>query len=412
MCRNPTYIPNQIIRSLSPFHNWSYISNGTESFNIYHNEYLHICKSILLHSAYLDNTEDYLSDFFIYDTRGFKLPLFFAAPCRRCEECQLSYKSDIINRCIMEYASHPFKPIFFTLTYKDKFLPDRGVSKSDISKFINRLHIELRRVFNFSKVRHLIVSEYGTNPEYTLRPHYHGLLFGIDLDFNDRDNYFKFKKCLETAWSSDSELMGIIDFSVARSSIQTIRYATKYLLKQSKQIIKPGSYATFVSMPHVGGCLGTDYFITHWKEIILSVYNNTFLSVNTPDGVFKVSVPYIFKRKINLSFYSYLRSDDIKDIARLSFCDLHLYIDEFSDDELSIIHYFRTYVKKVPEVYEHPLMIKFLIKKVKTIFRSFTYSIFASVIHDIRIRVLNRKSIRYKLNVSYERELLQVDQTH
>lgn len=93
-------------------------------------------------------------------------------PCGQCFGCRTKRKGAWAIRNVHESKLHPFS-LFGTFTYDDEHLPpDGGLRYSDVQAAFHRLrrHVPPFRYFN--------VGEYG---ETTLRPHYHGLLYGLDL---------------------------------------------------------------------------------------------------------------------------------------------------------------------------------------------------------------------------------------
>lgn len=113
---------------------------------------------------------------------------FVTIPCSRCIGCRLEYSRQWANRCMLELQYHK-SSYFVTLTYNEHFVPrsyygnsDTGealpsltLRKTDFQKFMKRL----RKAFPDQLIRFFMCGEYG--PE-TFRPHYHVILFGLELD--------------------------------------------------------------------------------------------------------------------------------------------------------------------------------------------------------------------------------------
>ena len=92
--------------------------------------------------------------------------------CGRCIGCRKEYARQWAMRCLHE-ASLFDENSFVTLTYDDKHLPAGGtLVKRDVQLFLKRL----RRKFSDRTIRYFFSGEYGGD---TLRPHYHGCLFGF-----------------------------------------------------------------------------------------------------------------------------------------------------------------------------------------------------------------------------------------
>jgi len=123
-------------------------------------------------------------------------------------------------RCLAEASQHTHN-WFLTLTYSDDFLPPHGsLRHRDWQLFAKRLR---RRLGPF---RYLMCGEYG---EHTQRPHYHALLFGLDIPdadrFSVRREHPVFRsKLLSEAWGLGLSELGTVTASSAR-------YCASYVLK-------------------------------------------------------------------------------------------------------------------------------------------------------------------------------------
>lgn len=195
--------------------------------------------------------------YYVYNpTTGEVHPLVFFAPCSHCSECVVSKYSELAARLQFEALSHDsnIPVIFFTLTYDNAHLPKNGVQRAHITDFVNKLHIYLKRVGINSDFRHFIVSEYGTDPRYTRRPHYHGLIFGLDL--RNYGHVKLFNKIIHRCWKRCTYKN--LKWEFARSNHALSRYVCKYIVKQriNTNCVPPGKNPNFYSSPRVGGGLG------------------------------------------------------------------------------------------------------------------------------------------------------------
>ena len=116
---------------------------------------------------------------------------FVDIPCGQCIECRLAYSRDWATRMMLEAQYHEFS-YFLTLTYDDQHVPpsfypdpDTGeaipamtLKKKDMQDFIKRLRRRLEYAGK-PQIRFYGCGEYGTT---THRPHYHIVIFGLDLD--------------------------------------------------------------------------------------------------------------------------------------------------------------------------------------------------------------------------------------
>ena len=155
-----------------------------------------------------------------------------AVPCGKCAACLRSRRNGWIARLSSE-AFTSKASTFITLTYDDSHLPDGNkVCKSDVQDFMKRFrHLDRHYKALPDSFKYFIVSEYGKKFH---RPHYHGLLFGVDL-FEDvfkpsvatiRDDGRPCWTCeaLQKAWKN-----GFV--SIDRVTPRSIKYVSKYVVK-------------------------------------------------------------------------------------------------------------------------------------------------------------------------------------
>lgn len=144
-------------------------------------------------------------------------------PCGKCWQCQMTQRNDHLLRIKDEYeqcVSKGGRVAFLTFTYREDCVPcytytlakpdnpaedkERVITFSPVSRdAILDSGDSMRYVFSFNKLhfrnmlkvvrqtlvrdgykgslRYIVCSEYGTDPRYTQRPHYHALFF-LDSD--------------------------------------------------------------------------------------------------------------------------------------------------------------------------------------------------------------------------------------
>jgi hypothetical protein len=157
---------------------------------------------------------------------------FTAVPCGLCYACLMNKRADWTFRLKQEYKNS-LSGFFLTMTYDDlhiktvSFTKKNGVTvevqildKVDVQKFLKRLRKRLN-----NKIRYFAVGEYG---DTTFRPHYHMLLFNINI--NDL-------KYVEESWNDG--FVRIDPINDAR-----IHYVSKYAMKYHKHkhfAVKPFS---------------------------------------------------------------------------------------------------------------------------------------------------------------------------
>lgn len=116
---------------------------------------------------------------FVEDFDGNRLPLFMAVGCGKCACCRDKKVKEWSCRAMCETQSSTGIPYFVTLTYNDNCLPRNGIRKGAIQRFLKRLRINYERMTgNPSNIRYFMCGEYGSR---TKRPHYHGILWNIDI---------------------------------------------------------------------------------------------------------------------------------------------------------------------------------------------------------------------------------------
>jgi len=126
-------------------------------------------------------------------------------------------------RCLAEASLHR-RNWFATLTYAPEHLPPRGeLVHRHWQLFAKRVRKRL------GPFRYLMCGEYG---EQTLRPHYHALLFGLDVPdlerYGMRGQYPVFRsKTLSDLWG-----LGLCEFGTVTPS--SARYCAGYVLKDSR----------------------------------------------------------------------------------------------------------------------------------------------------------------------------------
>lgn len=124
-------------------------------------------------------------------------------------------------RCLAEASLHQFN-WFATLTYSPEHLPEHGsLCHRDWQLFAKRVRKRL------GPFRYLMAGEYG---EQTLRPHYHALLFGLDIPDVDRFGVRRGYPVFRSRLLSDLWRKGHVELGTVTAS--SARYCAGYVLKQ------------------------------------------------------------------------------------------------------------------------------------------------------------------------------------
>lgn len=152
-------------------------------------------------------------------------------PCGQCIGCRLDYSRKWADRLMMEAKNHKHT-WFITLTYNDfnlplgeKYVPT--LKKKDVQLFMKRL----RKAIEPVKVRFYCSGEYG---EESFRPHYHLILFGLeltDLKFykvNELHQPYYTSEFLSRCWQDKGYVV------IAPASYETMLYTSRYVTKKLK----------------------------------------------------------------------------------------------------------------------------------------------------------------------------------
>lgn len=163
-------------------------------------------------------------------------------PCKICIGCRLDHRSNWANRMMHEASLHEHNQ-FSTFTYTDSDLPPNGdLDQVHMQKFFKRL----RKEFAPNKIRYVYSGEYGT--KYS-RPHYHAILFGLELNdliqkqVNDRGEPLYSSAILDRIWGKGITTTGAV-------TPQSCGYVAGYMLKDIKGNYKKTDPETGKSLPY------------------------------------------------------------------------------------------------------------------------------------------------------------------
>lgn len=232
-----------------------------------------------------------------------KCDTLIEVPCGRCVGCRLSYSRVWADRCVAESLNYPQnKSWFVTLTYDDNYVPvgKKGLLTlvpQDVSAFMKRLRERWLRVHNEPEIRFFGAGEYGST---TYRPHYHLLLFGLeiyDLVYWSRgtdDNPLYTSNELEGVWQKGRVIVGEFSWSTAA---YTARYCMKKLKgKESKGYERAGISPEFTRMSRRPG-IGMNFYVQNYEQIL---QRDSYMLVNGRTA----SPPRLFLDKMAEAFPS------------------------------------------------------------------------------------------------------------
>lgn len=183
---------------------------------------------------------------FVFDPR-YGLKELIKIPCGQCVACRLAHSRMWADRCMLELQYHKHS-WFVTLTYDDMHIPETfygdpatgeaqrayTLKKRDFQLFMKRL----RKAYPENKIRFFMCGEYG---ETTHRPHYHAIIFGLDVD--DLVHYKKSPQGFSYFNSPKlSQIWGNGHVVITEVSWDTCAYTARYVMKKLN-----GDMASFYS---------------------------------------------------------------------------------------------------------------------------------------------------------------------
>lgn len=226
---------------------------------------------------------------------------FLELPCGQCVGCKLDYSRQWANRCMLELGYHK-SSYFCTFTYDDEHLPKgyscdlaTGECISPVASLRRRdaqlLLKRIRKRFPEQKIRFFGSGEYGTQ---TLRPHYHIILFGLEL--NDLETYKKGDKVgfyynspsLSSCWPNGYTV-------VAKVTWDTCAYVARYCLKKHA-VSGVDAYKKACIEPEFSMCsrrpgIGRQYYEDH-----PDMFKYSYISIPGESGGKQIPPPRYYKR--------------------------------------------------------------------------------------------------------------------
>lgn len=228
-------------------------------------------------------------------------------PCGQCIGCRLDYSRQWADRCMLELVYHK-QSWFATLTYDDRNLPisysvdlETGEALSPVATLQRRdfqLFMKKLRKHTRQSVRFFGSGEYG---EASFRPHFHVILFGLEL--NDLVPYKKSvlgfqywtSETISKAWSdSNGDPRGIS--VVGQVSWETCAYVARYMVKKVKGRSASDHYAALgivpeFSMMSLKPAIGRQYYDDH-----PDLFEYDFINLPGKDGGRKLRHPKYYRR--------------------------------------------------------------------------------------------------------------------
>lgn len=158
-------------------------------------------------------------------------------PCGQCLNCRLNHAKEWAVRCVLESLYHE-NNYFLTLTYDDAHLPADGLlQRRDITLFLKRLRNKC------GSFRYFGCGEYGTKNK---RPHYHLILFGIELtDLKAVGSGLYESKTISEAWPYGFNYIGFVTYS-------SCNYVAMYSTKKVFNDVALGEFIMCSTRPGIG----------------------------------------------------------------------------------------------------------------------------------------------------------------
>lgn len=248
-------------------------------------------------------------------------------PCRHCEECYSQTRFEWISRATAEMQLHS-KALYITLTYRDyndgetvlppvaemvtedgEILKHSTLRYRDFQLFIKRL----RKRFPDRKLRYMVCGEYGSR---TFRPHYHAIIYGIDVvDFSDMlpHNRNKHGDILYSSIELDS--IWQLGYTLSASADNgSIAYVAGYVAKKFS-VLKPKEWYQYTNVvsPFIKSSnrpgLGSKFISANYDHFLNEYDYLTLPAVNDRSTPTKIKLWSSAKTKYKNSVYNEIGFD-------------------------------------------------------------------------------------------------------
>lgn len=263
------------------------------------------------HIEFINGKRIFSKDMFHFSTDC--LDDWIQIPCGQCIECRLQRSRQWANRCMLELQYHK-SSYFVTLTYDNDHLPTNEVInedtgevnynatlvKKDFQDFMKRLRRAYEYQGNKNKLRFFACGEYGSE---TKRPHFHVIIFGLELPREDLHLYKRNfngdllfnSDLISKCWKQGFSVVGDVTWE---SCAYVARYIMKkHLGKESDFYDRYGIEPEFTLMSRKPG-IARQYYDEHKDDLFLS----DFVSIPTKDGALQVYPPAYYEKLFEYDF--------------------------------------------------------------------------------------------------------------
>ena len=255
---------------------------------------------------------------------------FIDIPCNQCIGCRIDYSRQWAVRCVLESYYHS-QTWFLTITYDDEHVPHSAyidnitgevkdiltLDSNDFTKFLKRLRYYYKEKTG-KEFRYFSCGEYGSK---TLRPHYHMIAFGLELDdlklvkqSPTGGNLYE-SELVNKAWKRGYVLL-------SESNFDTCAYTARYVMKKRKgkdadEYEFYNIEKEFVRMSRNKG-IGYEYYQEHKHEIyehdeIILVDGKKFKPPKFFDDMYEAEFPEKFEKVREARIKAVEVSDDTKE---------------------------------------------------------------------------------------------------
>ena len=228
---------------------------------------------------------------------------FVEIPCGKCSGCRLQRSREWANRCMLELEYHK-SSYFVTLTYDEchvpihyysdpatgEALPSMSLVKRDFQLFMKRL----RKKFG-AGIRFFASGEYGSE---TFRPHYHAIIFGLEL--HDLVPYKRSAQGFQYFNSASLQEVWPYGFAVvAPVTWETCAYTARYVMKK---LTGPEAefYENFNIVPEFSLMSRKPGIARQYYEDHPDLYEHEFINISTENGGRKFRPPKYYDKLFDL----------------------------------------------------------------------------------------------------------------
>lgn len=239
---------------------------------------------------------------------------YIEIPCGQCIGCRLDYSRQWADRCMLELQEHK-SSYFVTLTYDNDHVPwscssdpETGevtqdvmtLCKRDFQLFMKRL----RKALPDQRLRFFAAGEYGSE---SFRPHYHAIIFGLELNdlvlykraLNDKYSYYN-SPTLERAWSRDGVKIGHV--VVGKVTWETCAYTARYILKKQKgqtaSVYDEFNIEPEFSLMSRKPGIARNFYEQNKSRILL----RSFFNISTEDGGRRIYPPRYYNQLFDIEY--------------------------------------------------------------------------------------------------------------